>query len=188
MPETDLQAKDVYKAYGMSNDAGLKNFAPEGNAIPVTKNGQLDGFMIKGKQTNPRTGEVSDKQMYVSTGDIRKTDGKIGEHGEWTAETSGFHQITPDVYTYNVKPTAAPKGGRDDESQAEAEEIANIQSNARAVATEYMDYGPISSPIEKTHGPLPKDLPSDDLPLFDDELPEQPKDPIDFNKGKKTDK
>jgi hypothetical protein len=146
---SSLAAADVYKAYGMSNDAGLKNFSPEGNAVPVFKSQNtaggspenvLDGFMIKGKQTNPRTGEMSDKQMFVSSKDFQKSDGAIGQHGEWTASTnSGFHQLTPDVYAYDVAATPSKSGGK---GQAqENPELAEQMSNARNSALNFMDGG-----------------------------------------------
>lgn len=132
----NLKADDVYKAYGMANDQSLKNFKPEGYAAPVFKDGKMSGIMMKGQQTNSRTGEVSNKNLYVSTDDVQKSGGAIGEQGEWTANTNGFHQVTPNAFVYDLTPTKS--GGSSDKNSAS---VASEQTEARTHADNLMSYG-----------------------------------------------
>ena len=132
----NLKADDVYKAYGMANDQSLKNFKPEGYVAPVFKDGKMSGIMMKGQQTNARTGEVSNKNLYVSTDDVQKSGGAIGEQGEWTANTNGFHQVTPNAFVYDLTPTKS--GGSGDKNSAS---VASNQMEARTHADNLMSYG-----------------------------------------------
>lgn len=133
-----LRAEDVYKGYGMANDKTLKDFSPEGFAVPVYKDGKLDGLMIKGRQTDTRSGKMSEKKIYVSSDNVQKSDGQLGANGEWTVDTSGFHQITPNAYAYDVKPS---KVVSDKKGSSDADDVMHKQAQSREKATQIMETG-----------------------------------------------
>ena len=169
--EGQLKAEDVYKAYGMSNDSGLKNFKPEGYAVPVVKDGKMTGMMIKGKQTNTRTGETAEKQLYVSTDNARKSkDNTIGAEGEWTVDNkSGFHQLTPDVYAYDVKKT---KVATERDGSPKDPDTAHFQAENQVVTQRFMETGSWNAPTANSH----RTYPANDI------SPEQP-DPVALQKA-----
>ena len=148
-----LKAEDVYKAYGMANDQSLKNFKPEGYAAPVFKNGKMSGMMIKGQQENARTGEISNKTMYVSS-DAVQGDSSVGAEGEWTANTKGFHQVSPNAYAYELNPTKGGAGGK-----GESAELAEMQNNYRQKANDLMTFGYSRGNYPVQNDPRPNSMP-----------------------------
>lgn len=164
-----LNAMDAYKGYGMANDKTLRSFKPEGFTVPVYKNGKLDGFMMKGKQTDERTGNIREKQIYVSSDAVQKSDGTIGKEKEWTIDKSGFHQVTPNAFVYDVKPSKKFENTSKDQLET--------QKELRDRAVQLMDTGSYKPNIPLDNNPTEKEFSGKEPSKEGAKPPEQP-DPV----------
>ena len=109
----ELEAEDVYKAYGMANDPTLKDFSPDGFAVPLYKDGSLQGLAIKGQQKNARTGVSEEQIMLVSSS---HTSGAVGGREEWRRD--GYHALGQNVYASRLSPVTDRPSGNDGQKEA----------------------------------------------------------------------
>ena len=151
-----LKAEDVYKAYGMANDPTLKDFKPEGFAVPMYKDGNLQGLAIKGQQKNARTGEMDEQVMYVSP---EHDAGSVGKQGEWRKD--GYQELGQNVYASVLKPVNERVVGNE-EQRAEIGERNSYMEHER---TQTMSYFNAPYPTYgKETTPKPVNRPSNNVP------------------------